>query len=108
FPRHRRLGLVTICWASRRSSAPRHAATKGPEQLGGGVLAPGATVLGEHRLAQRLAELQLRAHAEQGAVDDVARGIAVELPVLAGVPGVETGPAQPFSQVTRQDGVAAP
>ncbi len=74
-------------------AAHRH---EGPEQLGGGVLALRAGVLGEHSFAQRLAELQLRAHAEQGAVDDVARGVAVELPVLIGFPRVETGPAQPF------------
>src|SRR5512146_826400 len=71
-----------------RVAAYRH---EGPEQLGGGVLAPRAAVLGEHRIAQRGAELQLRAHAEQGAVDDVAFGVAVELPVQAGVLGVEIG-----------------
>jgi hypothetical protein len=64
-------------------------------------------VLGEHRIAQRLAQLQLRAHAKQRAIDDVAFGVAVEFPVLVGVPRVETGFAQPFQQVTPQDGVAA-
>ena len=36
------------------------------------------------------------------------RPVAHPGPVLAGVPRVETGFAQPLQQVTRQDGVAAP
>src|SRR5215831_12483946 len=54
------------------------------------------------RGSNRRPELQLCAHAEQSAVDDVALGVAVELFVLAGVPGVKIGFAQPLQQVTLQ------
>ena len=98
--------------AGERVAAHRH---EGPEHLGGGVPAARAGVLGEHRVAQRGAEFQLRAAQgprgvpdEQGAVDDVAWVVAVEFPARAGAERLDVGIAQPGQEELGEGEVGTP
>jgi hypothetical protein len=72
------------------------------------VLAARPAVVAEHRVAQRLADLQLGALAAQGAVDDVAAVVAVELAVPSGVLHRQVHVVQRLQQESPEELVGTP